>query len=188
MKKIHPIKFKNILIYLLSFSASACGILLNFVLARFLEANQFGKLQYLVALATTVSQFLILGMNSFLIREAKNKDQKGEVFNKCTSLYLAIVLFFLPIIYFVLKNILSSKYSDNIVVVFVVIMAILIGLNTLITSFFQGKGKFHLTILFENLLPKLTLLIISLIFIYIGKTSILQEKYLLFYIRRTYCL
>lgn len=177
-KKIR--KLKNIGIYILSFSASAFGILLNFILARFLGANDYGRLQYLVALATTISQFLILGMNSFLIREAKNEKQNGNVFNKCASLYFTIILFFLPIIYFTLTKSLSTL--NNSLVYLVAGVAVLMGLNSLITSYFQGLGKFHLTVIFENLLPKFSLLIISIVFIVIGNKICLQNNYLLFYV------
>ena len=56
-------KTYNIITYVLSFSASAVGILLNFVLARVLRAEAYGHLQYLVALSTTFSQFMIIGLN-----------------------------------------------------------------------------------------------------------------------------
>ena len=174
-------KIKNLLIYVLSFSASACGILLNFILARFLGANNYGRLQYFVALATTISQFLILGMNSFLIREAKNEKQNGKVFNKCASLYFAIILFFLPIVYFLLKNVFLVSYHEYFLIA-VTIMAVLMGMNSLITSYFQGNGKFHLTILFENLIPKLVLLSISIVFLLAGFKKQLEDNYLLFYI------
>ena len=104
MKLLRLFKSKNILIYFLSFAASAVGIGLNFFLARALEAEYYGRIQYLVALATTCSQVLIFGINMFLIREAKNAEHKGEIINKCFSLYLMIVVFFVPIIYFVLNN------------------------------------------------------------------------------------
>lgn len=176
------LKIKNVFIYIMSFAASGCGILLNFVLAKFLEAEQFGQLQYFVALSTTISQILIFGLSTFLIREAKNERQNGEVFNKCISIYLSIVLFFLPIIYFVLKNIVLKDYSESFLITSITIVSILMGLNSLITSYFQGSGKLHLTIIFENLIPKFVLLTISCIFIALSKTKTLQENYLTFYI------
>lgn len=175
-------KGRNIVIYFLSFFASAIGILLNFVLARFLEAEQFGRLQYLVAMATTISQLLILGLNSFLIREAKTESQKNSVFSKCISLYFVVVLFSTPILFFLLKNTLLSQFANLSVVILVLAMSILMGLNSLITSYFQGNGKLHLTILFENLLPKLVLLLIVIVFIVIGAINSLQDVYLILYV------
>lgn len=175
-------KGKNIFIYILSFLASGFGLLLNFVLAKYLQADQFGNLQFLVALATTISQFLILGMNTFLIREAKNEKQNGEVFNKCATLFFVIVVFFLPVVFFILKNYLLVSFNNRHLILIVIGMSILLGLNSLVSAYFQGSGKYHLTIIFENLLPKLFLLCVSLIFIFLGFKTALSENYLVFYV------
>lgn len=175
-------KVRNIAIYLLSFTASLIGIGLNFFLARVLEAEYFGRIQYLVALSTTCSQLLIFGLNMFLIRESKNEKQRGEVVNKCFSLFLGIVLFFVPIIYFVLSHYVSVTSNNLLISSLVTIVAVLMGANTLITSYFQGSGKYHLSIIFENLLPKLMLLITAVVFLLIGKMMDFQDNYLIFYI------
>ena len=176
------LKSKNLIVYLLSFFASAIGIGLNFFLARILEAELFGRIQYLVALATTCSQFLIFGLNTFLIREAKNDNQKGQVANKCFSLYLGIVLFFLPILFFVLNKFVPNTSGNLILTICVIVTAILMGLNSLVSAYFQGNGKYHFSIVFENLLPKLVLLITAIVFMVLGKIFFFQENYLIFYI------
>jgi len=175
-------KSKNIFIYLISFVSSAVGILLNFFLARILEAEIYGKIQYFVALATTCSQFMILGLNTFLIREAKNEKQNGDVLNKCLSLYFAIVIFAFPIIWFVLSNYIANTKSNHYLTLIVIIMAILMGVNALVSSFFQGSGKYQLKVFFENLLPKATMFILALVFMLLGKINNFANNYLLFYI------
>lgn len=175
-------KTKNIFIYLLSFLASIIGIFLNFFLARVLEAEYYGRIQYLVALATTCSQILIFGLNMFLIRETMNPEQKGETINKCFSLYIVIVLFFVPIMFYVLNQHVPSVSNDSFAVASVLICAVLMGFNSLISAHFQGKGKYHITIIFENLLPKLFLLLTAIAFLIIGKMTLFQDKYLIFYI------
>ena len=175
-------KTKNIFIYLLSLSASAVGIFLNFFLARVLEADSYGKIQYLVALATTISQFLIFGMNTFLIREAKNENQKGEVFNKCFSLYIILITFFIPIVFYVLHNHVTTTSGNLYLTISVMVVALLMGVNSLVSAYYQGSGKYHLTITFESLLPKLFLLLTAIVFTVIGKLSNFQQNYLVFYI------
>ena len=142
-------KIGNILTYGLSFFASAFGILLNFVLARFLEAEQYGKLQFFVALSTTISQFLIVGLNSFLIREAKNEKHNGEIFNKCASIFFVIVIFFVPIIYFVLRTRFLDGFSNPNSIIIILGVAILIGLMSLIAAYFQGSGKYNISIIWR---------------------------------------
>ena len=175
-------KLKNIFIYLLSFTASAIGIGLNFFLSKVLGAENYGSLQYYVALATTISQFALFGLNSFLIREAKNESQNGQAFNKCTSLYFVIILFILPILYPVLYYAIPNTTGNIVATTTVIVTAILMGLNALLAANFQGNGKFQFSIIFENLIPKLFLLIIAIIFYFIHQLGILEEYYLVFYI------
>lgn len=180
--KLKGKKFKNIFIYLLSFTASAAGIGLNFFLSKVLGTENYGSLQYYVALATTISQFALFGLHFFLIREAKNESQNGQAFNKCFSLYFAIALFILPILYPVLYYAVPNTTGNIIVTTTVIITAILMGTNTLLAANFQGNGKFQFSIIFENLIPKLSLLIIAVVFYFIHQLGILQEYYLVFYI------
>ena len=175
-------KSRNIFIYLLSFSASFVGIALNFFLAKVLEAEAFGYIQYLIALATTCSQFLIFGLNSFLIREAKNEKHKGEIFNKCFTVYLILALFIIPIVFFILQNYTSYTVNNFSLSISVLIVAILMGVTTLFSSYYQGVGKYQISIVFESLLPKLFLLVTAIVFLIIGNLSGFTEKYLLFYI------
>lgn len=178
----HFKKSRNIYIYLISFAASAVGIGLNFFLAKVLEAEYFGRVQYLVALATTCSQLLIFGLNMFLIREAKNEKQGDNVFNKCISLYLAIILFFAPIVFFVLNKYIPTTLNDSLMSATVLAVSIMMGFNTLIAAYHQGSGKYHLSVIFENFIPKFFLLITAIIFMVIGRLASFQENYLLYYL------
>ena len=90
MKKIFK-KAKNIKTYIISLAASFIGIFLNFALANILQAEAYGEIQYLLALATTISTFLILGISSFLVKETKNEEHNGEILNKCLTLFFIIL-------------------------------------------------------------------------------------------------
>lgn len=173
---------KSIFIYILSFLSSFIGIFLNFFLARILGASSYGRLQFLVAFATTCSQFMIFGLNTFMIREAKNKKHNGELFNKCLSIYLVIITFVTPIIFYLLNNYTDYTISNAFLSITVVFVAILIGINSLISAFFQGNGKYHLTILLENLIPKSVLLLLSILFLITGSINVLPNFYLPLYV------
>lgn len=169
----------NIWTYVFSFAASTVGILLNFFLARILQAESYGRIQYLIALATTISHFLIFGLNSYLIREAKNTNQNGNVFNKSFSLFVCLLLFILPLVFFFLSR---DDSLNTITIILVITVGILISLNCLISSYFQGKGKYRLTVIVENFIPKFTLLILAVIFFFLQKLDFFEENYLLFYV------
>lgn len=183
LKKTHLklIANKNLLTYFLSFFASALGILLNFFLARFLAAESYGQIQYLVALVTTISQILIFGINSFLIREASNPKQIN-IFSKCFTLFIIIVSFTLPIIYYFLFNHATYTKANAYICVVTLAAAILMSMNTLISSFFQGSGNYKKSIIFSNLLPKLFLLSLTFVFYFFNRIAFFKEHYLLFYV------
>lgn len=169
----------NIWTYVFSFAASAVGILLNFFLARLLQAESYGRIQYLIALSTTISQFLIFGLNSYLIRESKNAEQKGEVFNKSFSLFMCLLLIVLPIVFLFLSRDDSLNLFTTIIVI---VVGVLIAINSLISAYYQGNGKYRFTVIIENFIPKFALLNLTVIFYLLNKLSILEENYLLFYI------
>lgn len=175
-------KSKNIKTYILSLTASCVGVGLNFALARILQAEAYGEIQYLVALATTISSFLLFGMSSFLIREAKNEEQNGQALNKCISLLFVIICFAAPIIFYILNNHTAKTEGNTILCLIVITVAFLMSLNNLFISNFHGLGKYHITILFENLLPKLTMLVLLFSFYFLGNVSFFKNHYLLFYI------
>lgn len=181
-KKIKLLKSKNILVYFLSFSASLVGIGLNFFLARVLGSENYGKIQFLVALATTCSQLLLFGLNFFLIREAKNNKHNGEIINKCFSLFLTIVLFFIPIIFYVLNNHIDETTGNLLLVLSVLVVSVLMGFSSLVSSYFQGNGKYHVSLIIDSLLPKFIMLSIAIVFLLLGKMSQYQDYYLLLYI------
>ena len=176
-------KIINILIYILSFSASAVGIALNFFLARVLEAEAYGNIQYYVALATTCSQFMILGLNTFLIREAKNKNQNGQALNKCLTLYTTCIIFYLPIISFVLRTfVFDGANGMTITIILILSVAVLMGFNTLFAAYYQGSGKYHISIIFDNLIPKMSLLVLAIVFTITFQLDFFQANYLIFYV------
>ncbi len=178
-------KAQNVLTYLVSFGASGIGILLNFILAKVLQAESFGRLQYMVALATTFSQFLILGLNTFLIREAKNKNQNYDVFSKCISLYSIVLLLGVPIAYLILR---TDPTLSPLLDIYIIATAVLMGVTSLVAAAYQGRGKYRLTVLFENLIPKSVLLVLTVVFYALGRLGILEEYYLLFYVIIYFCI
>lgn len=175
-------KYKNLFIYGFSLISACVGIGLNFFLAKVLEAEKYGELQFYVSLSVLLANIFIFGLNSFLIREAKNNEQKSNVLNKCFTLYFLIFLFVLPIVFFVLYNFVSRTSSNAFLIFAIICVSFLMGISMLFTSYWQGSGKYHLSILFENFIPKFVLLILAILFFAFGKIFEFSEKYLLFYI------
>lgn len=165
----------------MSFFASFCGIALNFLLARFLKADDYGQIQYLVALVTTISQVLLFGINTFLIREAKNEKQEN-IFGRCFALFLIIVTFALPIVYYVLSNYTEYTRVSTYICIVTITAAILMGTNTLISSFFQGSGNYMRSIVFSNFIPKFLLLTLTILFYFFNRLPFFRDNYLFFYV------
>lgn len=182
MKNIFKLLVKtNLKVYLLSIVSSIIGIGLNFFLAHVLQAEAYGEIQYLVSISTTISNFLLFGLSSFLIKESKNVEKQNSIINKCFSLYFAITVFLIPIIYFVLSKMTLKYNADIIMVITIILVAIFIGINSMVGAYYQGLGKYHISIVFETLIPKLVLLILAIIFTLIGKIMNFQAHYIYIY-------
>jgi len=173
---------RNLSIYLLSFTSSVIGVILNFYLARQLGAESYGRLQYLVALATTLSSFFLLGLNTLLIREANNPKNLNHIFSKCLSVYSLVAVFSAPIMHYVLINHLPNTSGSFVTTAIVIGVALLMGVDTLVASYYQGVGNYRKTVVFENFLPKLLLLIASICFVALNQAKLLETFYLLLYL------
>lgn len=175
-------KNRNLCTYFLSVLASIFGVALNFSLAKILKAEAYGNFQFYISIITTTSNFLIFGLNTFLIREAKNNKVATDIFSKCVSLYTCTFLFGLPIIYFVLNNFVLENDKGFLFAITLIFVSFLFGLNVLISSYNQGKGKLHLSIIFETLIPKLFLTLSVFILLFFGKINFFEENFLVFYL------
>ena len=175
------LKKTNIKAYLFSILATIIGLVLNFLLARVLQAEKYGSLQFIVSLFSTISSILIFGFTSFIVREVGTSNNPKKIMSNCYSLYIVLSIFLFPIIFYVLFNFISQTNNNYFYFIFIIIIAFLMGIDTLFASYFQGKGKYHFSIFFETLLPKGVVLLFSIISFASNNFSIISENYLLIY-------
>ena len=102
----------SLLSYLLSIIATIIGFLLNFILARVLRADNYGKLQLIVSLFSTISSILIFGISSFVVREAGTSDNKKQLMSNCYSLYFTISLLLFASAYSRVNQFLFIAFSN----------------------------------------------------------------------------
>lgn len=178
--KIHGDKFKNILPYLLSSIGFLLGIVLNFILARVLGAEQYGEIQYSLSIAMTFSSIIIFGLTWYVIREAKSDKHQGQLMNKAFSLMFTIAIFVLPILYHIITNYLG--YGVTSLTVSILITAVVMSINSLGSAYFQGMGKYSITLIIDNIVPKLFILIVTIIFMAISQMELFQKLYINFYL------
>lgn len=184
MTDSHPltkIKKTNVKAYLFSIIATIIGLGLNFMLARVLQAEKYGSLQFIVSLFSTISSVLIFGFTSFIVREVGTADNSKKIMSSCYSLYIAISLFLFPIIFYILFNYINQTSSDFFYCIIIIFTAFLMGIDSLFASYFQGKGKYHFSIVFETMIPKGIMLLFSVFCLIFGRVSIISEVYLLIY-------
>ena len=147
--KIRGGRFKNVLPYLLSSFGFLLGIVLNFILARVLGAEQYGEIQYSLSIAMTFSSIIIFGLTWYVIREAKNDKHQGQLMNKAFSLMFTITIFVLPILYHIITNYLG--YGVTSLTVSILITAVVMSINSLGSSYSQGMGKYSITLIIDKL-------------------------------------
>jgi|LSQX01.1.fsa_nt_gb PST family polysaccharide transporter len=172
----------NVITLILSVFASVIGIVLNLYLARMLEAELFGKLQYLIALVNTCAQFMIFGINSFLIRELKNENRSEGIMNKAFSLYFIVVIFMLPFMFLGIYYFSDHTNNDLLLTFIVLFSAIIMGINVLVAAYHQGQGKYYLSVIFESLIPRLVLFICAIIFIALNLYKGFELTYMIVYL------
>jgi O-antigen/teichoic acid export membrane protein len=178
--KIRGGRFKNVLPYLLSSFGFLLGIVLNFILARVLGAEQYGEIQYSLSIAMTFSSIIIFGLTWYVIREAKNDKHQGQLMNKAFSLMFTITIFVLPILYHIITNYLG--YGVTSLTVSILITAVVMSINSLGSSYFQGMGKYSITLIIDNIVPKLFILIVTIIFMALSQMDLFQKLYINFYL------
>lgn len=186
ISKVFSLKKKRritkLLPFIFSFLSSAIGIILNFILARAFGSDNYGEIQYLVSLATTASSFMTFGLSWIVVRDAKNENRSSQIINSVFTIFFFLAIFEAPIVFFTLYNFTKITHDNYLFSLLVVIVAVIIGTNTLGASYFQGRGKYHISILVSNFFPKLCMLIMTIFFLVIGKIMNFQENYLIFYL------
>ncbi len=175
-------KFKNILPFIFSIISAFFGFGFNFVLARFLGSSVYGDLQYLVSIATTFSSFFVFGLSYFVIREAKNSVHNGQLMDKVFTFFFFLLAFLTPILFYILYNYTTGLENNLNLSLLILAVAIVMSVNTLGASYYQGIGKYHESIFIENILPKLAMFVLTFVFLGFGKLVYFSENYLLYYL------
>lgn len=181
LKEDNMAKFKTISLYFFSATGAILGFLLNLFLARAVSIEALDRIKYVISLATILSNILVLGLPSFLIREASNKNNP-VVFDKCITLFLLALCFEMPIFFYYLFN-FSSYSNGNVYLSWLVIgIALFLGFNSLISAYCLGRKKYHLTYILESIIPKSVLFISLIVFICLGMSGLLSRYYLIVYL------
>lgn len=175
-------KAKNILPFILSILSAAFGFGFNYVLAKYLGSAVFGDLQYLVSIATTFSSFFVFGLSWFVVREAKNPIHNGELMNKVFTIFFLIVAYVAPILFYILYNYTTDIKGDLSTTIFIILVALVMAINTLGSSYFQGVGKYYDSIIIENIIPKFIIFLLTIVFLWMGTLQQFSDNYLAYYL------
>ena len=162
--------------------ASGIGIVLNYLLAHFLGAESYGKIQYMVGLITTISSFLIFGLDSFILREAKNPKNEKSILNKSFSFLLITFIFGAPIVMFVCRIVEHYDFSNLLFYLFIFAGTVSLCISKIISSYFNGRRKVYASSLVELIIPKIILLSFVIVCIVLGSISFIERIYLGLYL------
>lgn len=170
------------MIYIFSIAGALLGFALNILLARVLSLADLDKIKYLVALTTTLSNIFVVGLPSFIVREVNRPEQAKDFMSKCYSFFFFISLFIIPIVYYALNN--ETVYTkDNPGLSFLVMgVSILMGVVSLVASFFLGTKRFKSYYTIEIIFPKAIIILLCSIFVIAGLSTKISNFYLLFYL------
>lgn len=170
------------MVYIFSITGAVLGFSLNIILARTLTLAELDKVKYLVALITTLSNIFVVGLPSFITREANRISDVKKMMSKCYTFFFLVSLFVIPIVFFILSNYTVYTSGNITLSILVIIISILMGILTLIASLLLGERKYKSYYFVETVFPKLLLVILCSLFIVIGLTNKISQSYLLFYL------
>lgn len=180
MKKILK-KTSGLLPFILSVVSAAIGFSFNFIISRLLGAEIYGELQYLLSLCSTASSFFCFGLTWFIIREAKNGKHGKYLMSNVLTIFFIICAYLTPIVFYILNR--TSDLMNQTSTQFLIIgVAITMSINVLFSAYYQGIGKYHDSIIIENIIPKIVVLIITIVFLLLGNLEYFAKNYLLFYL------
>ncbi len=168
----------TLITYIFTIVASVLGIALNFVMARIMQAEKYGYIQYSISLYTTISSLIIFGFSNYIIKEASNPQKQGSLMNKCYTIYFFICFFSMPIAYYILENFVLKNEANGTPTLLILFIAVFVGLDILYASLMQGRGKYFLTVFFETLIPKAAMLCFVIILLINGSANHIHEWYL----------
>ena len=181
--KLNKVFSKNIFLsflpYLLSALSMIIGFLSSYFLARTLGAEIYGEIRYVISLFTTFSSVLLFGLSNFLIKESKNPTKKETILNYSFSFLFIVFIFLSPVIFKLLKD--YFHIENHIYIISVLFASISISIISIYGFFNQGIGKYHITQLVTNIIPRLVMLIITILFYFLLNYSWFASNYVLIY-------
>lgn len=178
----HSIRSNRIFTYFLSIGGALLGFLLNILLARVLNLQQLDKVKYLVSLIGMIANFLVIGLPTFMTREANAIEKDHLLASKCYSLYFSFALLAAPIVYFLLKNYVVFTSGDLFLSILIVLVSVFYGFILIYVGFSLGRRKYNLTYIIETIIPKGILLLLVIVFGCLHEANLLSDYYVLFYL------
>jgi O-antigen/teichoic acid export membrane protein len=165
----------------LSVFGSISALATTFILAKTLGSSKYGEIQYLLGLINTISYAITAGLPDFLAKNSQFSSDKKEFFSECFLVsFVASVLcimVFIPIAYFLLTKI----EKDWITIALLLVSGFSVSQVMICSYFFLGIGKKTFSPLFNDFLPRVSILVVLLVFLFLGMVSLFADNYLVIF-------
>lgn len=167
--KTSKVNWQRILPIIFSALSAVISLLTTFFVAKILKPEAYGEVQGFVGVIQVLSIIAALGLPDFLTKSAQYAENKKAFFSKYFLLVCCWSVIVFPT-FFAIAYFFMNMFGNNIILIIVTALAAFAQcVALLIGGFYLGIYKQAKGILFENLLPKFLLLILSLGLIFILK-------------------
>lgn len=157
-KKIFPI--------IISAMTMVISLLTSFFVARPLGSELYGKVQFYIGVAGTLTILGGIGLTNYLTKNTQYAEEKKPFFTKWIILASFFNLLLLPLYVVFAFYVLSTFEKNLFLIICVGIMSFVMTILEIIGAFLLGSFKPDKSSFFQNFLPKASILIASVIMIF----------------------
>ncbi|MDY0143368.1 MAG: oligosaccharide flippase family protein [Bacteroidales bacterium] len=168
-KNVKAISWNKVFPILMSAGTALISIITTYFVAKPLGPVLYGELQYYLGVIQVLSLVSALGLSEFMVKNVQFSTDKKGFFSKWITLIAGWNIIILPV-FFVIAFFALHTFNRNILLIMIVtVCAIFMCILNIVAAFFLGNFKQSKSMFFHNFLPKISLLLMSVILLYVCK-------------------
>lgn len=163
---MQKVSIKRILPIIISALTMVISLLTSYFVAKPLGSELYGKVQFYLGISQTLSIIGGLGLSNYITKEVQSVDNRKAFFTRWFILVLMWNIIILPVYVIIAFFAFKTFNRDLVTIILVGIMSFGSTILLLVGSFFSGTFSPHKSSFFQSFLPKVAILIASIILIF----------------------
>ena len=168
------------LTFVFSIGSSLLGFVFSFLAAKFLEADGYGEVNYYLSISSLLTVFITCGGDNFLIKRLQFEEDKKSAMARIYFFLLLTSFLTLPI-YFLIAYFGLAKLGKNLLVIFIIFLAAVVGaFTTIISAYFTGLSKNQIRTVISGIVPHIGMLFFFTIHFFTNTLDLFIKLYLVY--------